>query len=433
MANARIGKREWLWPALLALLGVAAFLVLSLSGCGLRPLLYNVSVAPARISPNADGHDDVTLITYSLGRSANLSIYFENEKGERFYFRQDRRRSPGTYRVYWGGVIEGESRYENEYTQQIVRRRVLPDGVYTWYVEAVDDRGHSQVASGRLEIVDADTTLPELRNFSVSPREFTPNQDGIDDRVAITYYLTKEANVVVYLLGPEGSPEPQKYPVAEKERDVKPGAVGIHLYDYEGGVDRQAQPPPDGTYKVIAEAEDKVGNMVVVESTLTIKEGGVPRADIVDAEVTFSPTIVPLGGTLYFTATVENFGKVPIRTSGPPPGTQYRSDQNFNTLEWYEEPGVWRFGIDFETNSTGRPYPYRWAVGDESVLTVRVIDGKEYRYLMPGARALITGSIQIVDKPPRNPIYFWGGLIQEEVRIESFNDHVDPQQISIGF
>ncbi|MEA3459981.1 MAG: hypothetical protein U9R11_04830, partial [Chloroflexota bacterium] len=190
---------------------------------------------------------------------------------------------------------------------------------------------------------------------------------------------------------------------------------------------------PDGTYTVRAEAKDLVGNRTVVTSTLTIVEGGVPRADIVNAEVDFKPKIVPLGETLYFTATVENFGAVPIRTSGPPPGTPYESDENFNNLGWYEEPGVWRFGIDFETNSSGRPYPYRWAIGNDEDLEIKIIDGEEYRYLMPGQRAVITGSIRIVDEPPRNPLHFWAGLIHEDVRIDPFNDHVDPQEISIGF
>jgi hypothetical protein len=427
------GQRKQIVPVIIvAALGLLLTAFLS-SGCMFQSLLYDVKVAPDRISPNADGDTDVTQIFYKLRRSATLSIYFENEQGERFFFRDGRRRAQGKYNVYWGGVIEGATTYENEYTRQLVQRRVLSDGVYTWFIEATDDRGHTEVVSGSVEIFDADTTVPELQNFSVSPQVFTPNQDGIDDRVAIVYYLTKEANVYVYLLGPIGADDEKKYPIAEKEREIKAGEVGLHQYDYEGGVDRQAEPPPDGTYKVVAEAQDRAGNFVVVESTLTLKEGGVPRADIVQANVDFSPTIIPLGETLYFTATVENTGLVPIRTSGPAPGTHYRSDQNFNTLEWYEEPGVWRFGIDFETNSTGRPYPYRFAIGDEEALTIRVIDGKEYRYLMPGQRAMITGSIAIIDAPPRNPIYFWGGLIQEDVRIEAYNDHVDPQQISIGF
>ena len=73
--------------------------------------------------------------------------------------------------------------------------------------------------------------------------------------------------------------------------------------------------------------EDRVGSLVEVRSTLEIREGGVPRADVVQAAVEFSPKVVPLGATLYFTATVENFGKVPIRTTGPRPGTGYTTEQ----------------------------------------------------------------------------------------------------------
>ena len=52
---------------------------------------------------------------------------------------------------------------------------------------------------------------------------------------------------------------------------------------------------------------------------------------------------------------------------------------------------------------------------------------------MPGQRATVVGHIHIMQEPPRNPIYFFAGLIHEDVRIDPFNDHVDPQEISIGF
>ncbi|HRJ42123.1 MAG: hypothetical protein KJZ86_27360, partial [Caldilineaceae bacterium] len=87
------------------------FFVLLLAGCGrldlsFGPLLRNVTVAPDVISPNADGDTDATAIHYSLSRSADVSIYFENGDGERFYFRKERRRSPGDYDVLWGGVVD---------------------------------------------------------------------------------------------------------------------------------------------------------------------------------------------------------------------------------------------------------------------------------------------------------------------------------------
>lgn len=401
----------------LLLMGCAA--AAGVAACSGGALLYDASVHPAVITPNADGVDDVTRIAYKLGTSADLSIYLLDAGGEKHYFRQERRRSAGAYQVDFGGVVGG---------------RMLPDGDYTWMIEATTGDGATTTAQGSLGIRDADTLLPELQGFSVYPPVFTPNQDGKNDRVTINYYLNKPADVTVYLLGPDGA----KYPIAEKERGVEPDQPGMHTYDYEGGVDLGADPPPDGDYVVRAEAVDRVGNRTVVTSTLTIQDGGQPRADIVQANVDFynpatGDRVVPLGGTLAFTLTVENFGQVPIRTNGPDSGSHYRSDENFNTTGYYQSPGAWRVGIDYEGNPS-YAYPYRWALGRLDQLEQREIDGQTFYYLLPGERVVVTGTIQIVDVPAnRDLVYFWAGLIHEEVRIDAFNDHVDPQQIAIGF
>ena len=407
---------------LLRLAGLAGLLLALLlpAACNsFRPLLSDVSLSPATISPNADGLTDVTRISYRLSRSADLSIYLVDGEDQRHYFRQDRRRSEGDYRVDFGGVVDGS---------------MLPDGSYTWVVAARADNGEPASAQGPLIIEKADTTRPELQGFSIYPQVFTPNRDGIDDRVTINYYLTKEAQVSMYLIGPDGD---TRYPIAEKERDVEPGQPGFHLYDYEGGVDLGAEPPPDGDYTVHAEAVDRVGNRTVITGSLAIREGGVPRADIVAADVDFynpetGDMVVPVGATLAFTLTVENFGSVPIRTTGPGSGAHYRGDENFNTKEFYESSGAWRVGIDYEGNPS-YAYPYRWAVGNLEELEQRNINDNVEYFLMPGQRAVVTGSIQLLEAPAnRDSVTFWAGLIHEHVSIDTFNDYVDPQPIRIG-
>lgn len=409
----------------LALVIVLTLVGLNMTGCSAGPLLYDVEFYPDVISPNADGHDDAANILYKLTRNASLSIYFTDEAGERHYHRKGERRSAQNepYWTLFGGVVDVPEGGP-------VKRRMLPNGHYTWVIEATDDGGHTEKAEGSLAIIDADMAVPELRGFSVSPQVFSPNRDGVDDHVTITYFLPKPATVRVYLLNDAG----EKFFIPEKvSQRIEPGEVGLHQYDYEGGVDHGAVPPPDGTYTVVAIAQDMVGQRVEEWSTLTIQHGGVPRADIINAVVEYSTSeglrgdftslTIPLGGTLCFTATVENYGDTPVRTTGPEPGTTYTSRQNFSTLEWHQSDGAWRFGLDFEENP-GYPYPFRWSLGPHNELKAVVKGDDVFYYLMPGQRVTITGAIQILDKPPRNPFYLWAGLIHEGVEI--VQNRVDP-------
>jgi hypothetical protein len=306
-----------------------------------------------------------------------------------------------------------------------VQDRVLPDGVYTWTVEAVssDGRDRAQV-EGRVTITGADTSLPELRDFGVFPAAFTPNQDGIDDRVTIGYFLTKPAQVRVWLADKAGN-----YVAVLEERQgvAEPGKPGRHEIDYDGGVDADAPPPPDGEYKVIAQAVDDVGNVVREERPLTIKDGGVPRAQIVFAE--FKPTVVPLSGTIEVSMVVENVGTVPLRTTGPASGTKYSSRQSFNSLGWPEESGAFRVGVWYDTDPGDLQYPFRWAIGRPEELSTCQASDREYPCLMPGQRAEVTGTIQIDDIPLRRQPKFFVGLLQEDVRKHNDRNYVTPISI----
>ena len=395
-----------------AILALALISALTLSSCRRKPLLYNAKVAPDHITPNADGDSDITLIEYSLARSAELSIYLVGPDGSRHYFRDRAPRAPREdYQVFFGGVIND---------------RMLPDGDYTWFIEAVADDGERMEQSGRLTLSEADTVFPEISQFTVHPPVFTPNRDGIGDRVRMNLYVEKDVEKLqVYLLGEDGV----RYPVEEEPGLRKQNEAGLHTYDYDAGVDLGAEPPPDGDYTVYATANDWVGQQHVVTSTLTISDGGVPRAEILQATVDWSSSSVILGSTLCFTLTVDNYGSVPIRTSGPAPGTLYESDENFNTTDYNEESGAWRVGIDFDTSL--RNYPFRWAVGEPDQLVSVERDGHTFYYLPAGARGRVNGCIRILSEPPRNPLYFWAGLIHEDVEISDVNNRVDPVSVEI--
>ena len=410
----------------LSLLAVTVLPVVVLTGgcVGGTALVYDVEIQPEVISPNADGVDDVARITYKVSRQCLLYIYLIDAQGRDYYFRQGNRRSRGEYEALFGGAIEGQ---------------VLPDGQYTYVVEAVDDAtGQTERAEGQLTVTNADSSGPELENFTVFPQVFTPNQDGINDRIAVNFRLLEQAEVEVYLRDEQGDRYPVGLPKTrwdEEEFDLEnsPSRVelepGIWEYDYDGGIDLGASPPADGEYTVVAVAIDQAGNQVIKEAHLTIEDGGLPLGEIKTVE--FYPTVVPLGGTLALTVTVENVGGIAIRTKGPTSGTTYTTRENFNTLGFYEEPGIFRVGVDFEGNSEGRRYPYRWQLGRDEDLDERIINGQRYLYLLPGQRVTVAGHITIIDEPPKINPYYWVGLVHEHVRI--VNDYQNPTEISVGF
>jgi len=410
-------KRDVSWVLL-----ILAAVAIAVGGCSWRPLIYDVSVSPETISPNADGETDVTRIEYRLARNAVLSIYLVDGDGERHYFRENRLRSRNlggrSYRVDFGGVIPREEK-------GLRQDRVLPDGDYALVLEAVDERGREMRVERPFTIVDADTTPPELQGFSLDRHVFTPNRDGVDDRVKMSYYLTKPARTQVYLVGENG-----RYPVERDPSDsaTPDGEAGPYYYDYEGGVDRGAEPPPDGVYTVVAYAEDMVGNKSTVTDTLEIRDGGVPRVTIAELEWTVSDTVIPVGGTLYFTATVWNYGNTPVRTTGPEPGTLYTTDWNAASLGYYTSSGAFRFGIGFEDCPIG-DYPWRWSLGRHDELRAVQRGDETLYYLDPGQRARVTGGIRILGPLPRQSTVFWAGLIHEDVEI--VNPRVDPKWITV--
>ena len=402
-----------------------AILVL-LTACGERPLLEDVSVSPTLITPNADGETDLTKIEFTLNENAEVSLDLIDQSGETYVFRPPTQLgiNEDPYSVFFGGVVDafGNEADNGDYT---VLERMLPDGSYTWRLRAVSDAGRAKTVTGTLTIADADTALPGIQGFTVSPKRFSPNQDGINDRVTINLVLEKDVEELqVYLVGEDGVP----HYIAEddNQRVVEPNEAGWHTYDYDGSIDAGSEPPPDGTYDLVAEARDAMGQHVIATRTLAIENAGLPRAYIVNGAVDYSTSTMVLSDTLCYTLTVENDSDTYIRTTGPWPGTTYRSDQNFNTLGWSEESGVFRVAMDFDTSL--RNYPFRWGIGQPGVDLVE-IDG--YWYLPPRERSLVTGCVKVVEVPVRNPLYYWAGLIHEDVEIAPVNNRVDPNFVTI--
>jgi len=427
------------------------------------PLITSAEFDRETITPNADGDNDIATFSYFLSRPATIDMVFTGEDGQTFAFREQQSRNDGDFAVLFSGVVEGFE-LDNEDVPGTVERRLMPNGTYTWELTATEENGETQTETGTLDVVDGDSPLPIMSIFTVSPSTFTPNQDGVDDRVEINVYLEKDVESLdVFLLTDDNV----RIPISARVEEREYGEAGRHRYDYEGGIDLGADPPPDGTYRVVALAQDVVGQRIREETTLTIDTGGNPYAEIApqavgvdvifdvqsydeDYETTresegekvmqpdspealaFSQQItVPIGDMLVFMLTVENYGDVPIRTTGPAPGTVYQQEQQAATLGWFDESGAWRVGIQCATSKTS--YPYRWAVGTEDNL-VDVYDeasGNTYQYLPAGERSLVWGAIRLTEVEARNPQNCWAGLIHEDVEVSIRNNNVGARSILI--
>ena len=445
---------------------LACALVIAVGSLLLRPPLPLILAAgfdrPA-ISPNADGEGDIAVFDYRLSRPAIVSLSLIAEGGPRFYFRQEQARADGDYSVLFSGVVDGFV-HEGETVHGLIERRLIPNGAYSWRLEAEADDGASMTVDGSLLVEQGDTPLPIMSEFSISPSVFSPNQDGVADRVSINVYLQKDVERLdVYLVGEAGV----RIPISARIEERQYGEAGRHRFDYEGGIDLGVDPPPDGAYRVVALAQDKVGQRIRMEGELTIMTGGKPFAEIkpqapgVDVAFAVQPyderwfsnasrlgdrlslpddasslaysqqITVPLGDMLVFRLTVENYGPVPIRTSGPDPGTVYQQDQLAGALGFFDESGAWRVGIQCETSITS--FPYRWAIAQAGNLDEVYDEASEntYRYLAPGERALVWGAVRMTEVKARNPQNCWAGLIHEDVAISLRNNHVGMRSIMI--
>jgi len=426
------------------------------------PLILDAHFVDEVITPNADGENDITTLFYELSRNAHISMIFEAEDGTTYAFREDESRIAREYSVLFSGVVAGFV-LDGEHIPGTVERRLLPDGLYTWRLIAENAHEREEVR-GTLRIEAGDSPLPIMSTFTVGSNEFTPNQDGINDRVIINVYLEKEeADVRVFLLGEKG----QEIPITERVEETSTEQGQRYTFDYAGGVDLGSDPPPDGTYTVVAFAQDDEGQRTRRQADLTIRQGGKPRAEIapqaVNADVVWavqpyedifagnfeSPgqrialpdfpeavnvnlNTVPLGEMLVFRLTVENYSDVPIRTTGPPPGTVYQQDQMAASLGAFQEPGAWRVGIQCDTSTES--FPYRWAIGVEDDLEVLVDPetGREFYYLPANTRSVVWGAIRMTDLiEQQNPQTCWAGLIHEQVEVSLRNSFVGPREIEL--
>ena len=391
---------------LAALLLAATALLLAACSPG-RPL---VSLSVNRDSLSADGREAPLTINYQLARPALVDLYVQRPGQPPLYLRRGESRPAGSdYQYAFDGSYPLPDRP--------AERRVLPDGSYRLVLSA-EAAGLRQEAAAEVAIRNADTTPPAIDGLAIAPAVLSPNFDGLDDGITISYRLTKAARVSILTADPRGrrlyvSPPMPRQPGEQRER-----------WD---GLDSRQLPLPDGEYTLTVQAVDAANNVSTASAGVRLASGGRPEARLID--VSFYPRQVMVGQVLHVRFTVRNTGATVLRTQGPPPGFLYSSYDTYTSIldrQFVDRAGVWRVGVDWAGSPAGAvaKYPYRWGLG---------------RDLAPGEEATVDGQIRLEHGPlqdrqagpPNNRVYFYAGLVQENMAF--FDDKVGGTWIEIGY
>jgi hypothetical protein len=391
----------------LALLGV---LVLAACGGASSSVLGTVSLSGDTLHAGTRRPTVPLELRYTLNRPARVSIGVRPNAapGDAVEaLSAPMNRAPGAYYLRLDGAVPLATTSTGPTPTQIVR--VLPDGPYTLVLEAAPTDGSpAQTWTQPFTMTGVPAQPPVLENVQAHPDTISPNSDAVDDVASITFRTAQTSTTTVTVLGAGG----QRVPVLA----ATPLPAGEHNYTFTG-TDLFGQVLPDGPYTATVRTADPAGNAVEARVPITITGGGTPSIALLAAE--FSPHAIMQGKTITVRMTVQNTGKVPLRTQGPDPGYTYTTNDTYSSIEggqFVDKAGLWRVAVDWDGNAGGGPlrYPFRWGFGHT---------------LAPGETVRIEGHITILKY--ERTMWFFTGLLQEGVRI--VQDRLAPTAIDVGF
>ena len=160
----------------------------------------------------------------------------------------------GDYKVYWSGVTNDPEVRQVEGGPMLVESQVLPDGEYTWVIEAVepvrpDGQGRGQDHAFRRRHRAARNPQLHRDAAGVHAEPGRPARSGrhllLPDEGRRARRRLSQAAPAAGRASPCCATRLRK---TRRSRCRRPGKTGYHGYDYDGGVDLGAEPPPDGEY-----------------------------------------------------------------------------------------------------------------------------------------------------------------------------------------
>jgi hypothetical protein len=151
------------------------------------PTVNDLALLPDHISPNFDAQDDVTHMTYSLGKEAMVSPFLDSvpDSGAatRVWAGEEVKTSAGAQNLTWDGTANGQP---------------VPDGQYMLGIRARDASGN--IVESSQPIVVEDSGVPEA---SIVSAQIGPQQIIRGDEVCLDAIVRNTGQTVLRTQGPD--------------------------------------------------------------------------------------------------------------------------------------------------------------------------------------------------------------------------------------
>lgn len=153
---------------------------------------------------------------------------------------------------------------------------LVPDGIYTYRIGAVDRAGNSTSRSVPNIIVD---TIKPSVGISISARAFSPNGDGVKDTITLSPAIPVQTGLLDWKLDIQNAQDTTVYSVSNIE-------IAPFTFD---GKDAQGNVLPEGNYKAVLSARYVNGYAPTESSPVFTLNITVPKAVVKSSTPIFSP------------------------------------------------------------------------------------------------------------------------------------------------
>jgi len=217
-----------------------------------QPKIYSPTIGNLAISPNGDGVQDNTTVSFAVSEEADWGIAIRD--GDGVLVRHVTGRGTSA-KLTWAGKDDNGSQ--------------LPEGTFTLTATATSPDGEARPATADIRL---DTTPPSLQSADVAPAAFNPDADHPGDQATLTFVPGESGAARVAILDGSGA-------VVRRLAVWSAVTAQSHTVSWDGRISSGGKlvAAPEGHYAFEVALRDLAGNSATARRDVTIDRtlGGV--------------------------------------------------------------------------------------------------------------------------------------------------------------